>query len=131
MGLLNTGMTWLASVFAGEAISVKYVRNGLSYTLTAFISSQTRLPNLGGESPLSVNSKDRVYSIRVADWTAAGLLQPPEQGDRIEERASNTAMKTVFEVLPTATETAWDFGEPEEVTYLVRAVRTKDASANC
>ncbi len=128
MGLLSRGMAWLGDTFASqEAITVQYQRGNLRYSLTAFISSQSRTQADLGESATAVSTRDRVYSIRISDWVAAGIIGEPQHGDRIEEWSGSKRLG-VFEVMPTAALPAWDFGEPEQVTYLVRAVRVQSAS---
>lgn len=122
MGMLAAGMGWLAGVFAGEAITVRYIRNNVTYQLAVFVSSQTRQTDPLGQSPAFLNTTDRVYSVKISDWRAAGLVGEPRTGDVIQEWLSGTPVR--FEVRPPDDLTsAWSYGEPEEITYSIRAAR--------
>ena len=123
MGLLSRGMAWLGEKHAvNESVSVTYTRSATSVTVLAVTGNQqASVQNRAQQGDARVTWSDRDYLIRSADLIDAGLSGVPAAGDRVTETISGVA--TVFEVAKGPGEPAWEWSEPDRVTYRIHTKR--------
>lgn len=126
MGLLSRGMAFLGRIGAeNEGVSVQYGRTGVFSlkTINAVIGGPGFSQEDNTEIPGRIGEHAVDFIIRVADWIAAGCVGEPKDGDRIvwsNERSGSTVSST-FRAYSGNTVPAWDWGEPERVTYRIHA----------
>ena len=126
MGLLSRGMGMLARVGAEtNSVSVTYSRPGVfsGKTVGAVIGG----PGFGQEDiadvPGRIGEHAVDFIVRVADWITAGCLGTPGDGDLVvwSSTIANLTANRKFRVFAGNNVPAWDWGEPERVTYRIHA----------
>lgn len=124
MGLLSRGMSALARVQAeNESESVTYYRvdDMRGFAVDAVIGG----PGFGQEDnadlPGRIGEWAVDFIIRVSDWEAAGIPFEPRESDVIQRTLTRAGVSRPHNFRVTADNNvpAWDWGEPERVTYVI------------
>ena len=126
MGLLSRGMAFLGRVGAeNESVSITYSRPMVfaAKTVVAVIGG----PGFGQEDvtdmPGRIGEHSVDFIVRVSDWVTAGCLDTPKDGDLVVWNSTIAGITTdrKFRVFAGNNVPAWDWGEPERITYRIHA----------
>lgn len=129
MGLLFRGVSRLARVQAvneSETVLVTrrdydsaYIYQNLS--VLAVIAGPGFSQNTATELPGRIGDWSVDFVIRVADWVTAGCVGVPQEGDEITRTITigGTPTTATFRVIAAGNIPAWDWGEPERITYRI------------
>lgn len=122
MGLHSRGATFLAGrQKASESETVVITRTGTftDKSVAAVIGG----PGFGVDEQIDIPGRIGEWKvdfiIRVTDWTTAGCTGTPAINDKIVRTIGG--VEKTFRVMSDSNIPAWDWGEPEQVTYRVHA----------
>ncbi len=108
--MLQKGAAWLAGKLRTHVSrEVVYVRGGIRQTIPAVVgrTGYEVTDELGG---VRLEYTDRDFLIVAEEYRAGGLLEEPQEGDRIEEAVGGATL--VYEVAPPPGRTAWRYDDP-------------------
>lgn len=132
MGLLAKGMGFLSRMQASsDGVSVTITRTGTftNKTVSAVIGGPGFAQDTTTEIPGRIGDWAVDFIVRVEDWIAAGCTGEPKEGDlvRWSITRAGTASSHRFRVQAVPNIPAWDWGEPERLTYRIHARYEGDA----
>lgn len=137
MGLLARGVTRLARTQAeneSETVVISRPAKGGGFTwqnksVAAVIAGPGFGQQTTSEIPGRIGDWAIDFVVRVSDWVAAGCTNEPIEGDLIVRQMTigGTTGSHNFRVVATGNIPAWDWGEPERITYRIHARYEPDA----
>ncbi len=131
MGLLSRGVNRLARVQAtneSETVLISRPAAGSTFAwqdlpVTAVIGGPGFGQQATSDIPGRIGDWAIDFVIRISDWITAGCTSTPQEGDLITRTIDIGGASTVvkFRVITQGNIPAWDWGEPERVTYRIHA----------
>ena len=126
MGLLARGMSRLARVQAeneSETVTISRPSGFTNKSVAAVIAGPGFGQQANADIPGRIGDWAVDFVIRVSDWEAAGCTGEPKEGDVITRSLTRggPVVSNQFRVAIDSNIPAWDWGEPERLTYRIHA----------